>query len=105
MFDGAVRRAVFTKFHRECVGTAESYEYCGLAHSAGRGDERRHFGPGENAIVDFKYSHVAEADVVVRSPQSAFLTPEMRAHFEAGQTRRAGERGSFSIRTISRARD
>ena len=53
-FDGACSAAVFTKFHQECIGTASDYEYRGLSHAATGGISEDVFGPGENAIVDFK---------------------------------------------------
>jgi hypothetical protein len=85
-FDGACSAAVFTKFHRECIGGADGYEYRGLAHQAGGGgisDDM--FGPGENAVVDFKYSSSPKLTWWFDHHQSAFMTPELRAHFEAGQ--------------------
>ena len=84
-FDGACSAAVFTKFHRECVGGADAYEYCGLAHKAGGGLGEDIFGPGENAIVDFKYSDSPKLTWWFDHHQSAFMTEELRAHFEAGQ--------------------
>jgi hypothetical protein len=84
-FDGACSAAVFSKFHRECVGGAEGYEYFGLAHQAGGGIGGDIFGPGENAIVDFKYSASPKLTWWFDHHQSAFMTNELRAHFEAGQ--------------------
>ncbi|HEY6376188.1 MAG TPA: hypothetical protein VIX90_11760, partial [Edaphobacter sp.] len=34
-FDGACSASVFTRFHRECVKTADSFSYHGLVHRAG----------------------------------------------------------------------
>ena len=34
-FDGACSAALFTRFHRECIGTASEYDYYGLQHKAG----------------------------------------------------------------------
>ena len=84
-FDGACSAAVFTKFHRECIGGAEGYEYLGLAHKAGGGLDGDIFGPGENAIVDFKYSSSPKLTWWFDHHQSAFMTEEDRAHFDAGQ--------------------
>jgi hypothetical protein len=89
-FDGACSASVFTKLHRECVGGAESYEYVGLAHQAGGGGVPESvFGPGENAIVDFKYSDSPKLTWWFDHHQSAFVSEELRAHFLAGQ--RAGK--------------
>jgi hypothetical protein len=90
-FDGACSAAVFTKFHRECIGGAEGYEYRGLAHSA-KGMSDAIFGPGENAIVDFKYSMSPKLTWWFDHHQSAFLSDEYREHFEAGQ------RGALKMR-------
>ncbi len=84
-FDGACSASLFTRFHRECIGTATDFSYVGLVHRAGGLFDERAFAEGENAVVDFKY---------VASPQltwwfdhhlSAFLTPEDQADFELGQ--------------------
>ena len=84
-FDGACSAAVFTKFHRECIGSAEGYEYRGLAHKPGGGIGEAEFGPGENAIVDFKYFPSPKLTWWFDHHQSAFMTDEYRADFEAGQ--------------------
>ena len=34
-FDGACSASLFTRFHRECVKTADRYSYHGLVHRAG----------------------------------------------------------------------
>jgi hypothetical protein len=83
-FDGACSASLFTKFHRECIGGADSYEYCGLAHKPGGLDDSI-FGPDQNAIVDFKYSRSPKLTWWFDHHQSAFMTPDDRAHFEAGQ--------------------
>ncbi len=82
-FDGACSAAVFTKFHRECVGGASEYEYVGLAHAAGGGGVPESvFGPGENAIVDFKYSPSSKLTWWFDHHQSAFVTEADRIHFD-----------------------
>ena len=83
-FDGACSASIFTKFHRECIGGADAYEYVGLAHKPGGLDDSI-FGPDENAIVDFKYSRSPRLTWWFDHHQSAFMTPDDRAHFEAGQ--------------------
>ena len=90
-FDGACSAAVFTKLHRECLGGADGYEYCGLAHQPGGVMSDDVFGPDENAIVDFKYSMSPKLTWWFDHHESAFLTPEMREHYEtAMKTERAG---------------
>jgi hypothetical protein len=85
-FDGACSAAVFTKFHRECIGGASGYEYRGLSHLPGGVFDDAVFGPGENAIVDFKYSTSPKLTWWFDHHQSAFATPSDRAAFEAGQS-------------------
>jgi len=87
-FDGACSAAVFTKFHLECAGGAAAYEYVGLQHGPGGGVAESVFGAGENAIVDFKYSTSDKLTWWFDHHQSAFMSAEDRAHFDAGQ--RAG---------------
>ena len=82
-FDGACSAAMFTKFHRDCVGGASGYEYVGLAHAAGGGGVPESvFGPGENAIVDFKYSPSDKLTWWFDHHQSAFVTEADRIHFD-----------------------
>ncbi len=98
-FDGACSAALFTRFHRECIGTASTFEYRGLAHRAGAlfedGWLDKH---GENAIVDFKYSPLPEITWWFDHHQSAFLTLEEEAHFRAGQTGVDGTPGKQVLR-------
>jgi len=85
-FDGACSASLFTRFHRECIGTASSFDYHGLVHRAGALFEEGWFDPaGENAIVDFKYSPSPRVTWWFDHHLSAFLTPEDEAHFRAGQ--------------------
>jgi hypothetical protein len=100
-FDGACSAALFTKFHRECVGTADGYEYVGLAHQPGGAMSDDVFGPGENAIVDFKYSMSPKLTWWFDHHESAFLTPEMRVHFEQAQLGDAANRQFFDPTYIS----
>lgn len=101
-FDGACSAAVFTKFHRECVGGAEGYEYVGLAHAAGgAGVPERVFGAGENAIVDFKYSQSPKLTWWFDHHLSAFVTEADREHFDAGQTGPTGRRQFFDPEFVS----
>ena len=101
-FDGACSAAIFTKFHREVVGGACKYEYCGLAHKPGGGSISQDvFGPEENAIVDFKYSSSPRLTWWFDHHQSAFVSEEDRSNFEAGQKGAQGLRHFFDPDFIS----
>ncbi|WP_419806149.1 phosphoesterase [Terriglobus sp.] len=89
-FDGACSASLFTRFHRECIGTASEYDYCGLQHQAGGGLDEADFTGDENAIVDFKYSASPKVTWWFDHHVSAFMTEELRKQFEAEQ-KRAGE--------------
>jgi hypothetical protein len=77
---------VFTRFHKECVGGVDGYEYRGLMHRAGALFNEQDFIDGENAIVDFKYSASPKVTWWFDHHLSAFLTPEDQKDFERGQT-------------------
>ena len=98
-FDGACSASLFTRFHRECIGTAASFDYQGLAHRAGPlFDEGWVQNGGEHAIVDFKYSPLPEITWWFDHHQSAFMTPEDEAHFRAGQAAADGTPGPQVLR-------
>src|ERR1700761_7701997 len=85
-FDGACSASLFTRFHRECIGTADAFEYQGLVHRAGTlYDENWFEKADENAIVDFKYSASPRVTWWFDHHLSAFLTPEDEARFRASQ--------------------
>ncbi|SNS37991.1 hypothetical protein SAMN05421770_101736 [Granulicella rosea] len=84
-FDGACSASLFTRFHRQCIGTAAGYEYRGLLHKAGGLFDESAFSPEENAIVDFKYSPSPLITWWFDHHRSAFQTPEELAQFEAQQ--------------------
>jgi len=84
-FDGACSASVFTRFHRECIGTAEEFSYTGLMHRAGALFDESQFVDGENAIVDFKYYASPRVTWWFDHHQSAFLTPEDHQDFRACQ--------------------
>ncbi len=86
-FDGACSAAVFTRFHRECIGTASEYSYAGLMHRADSLFDESLFVGGENAIVDFKYNSSPKVTWWFDHHQSAFLTPEDQKNFFDGQER------------------
>lgn len=98
-FDGACSASLFTRFHRECIGTASNFDYRGLAHRAGQLFEEEWFDPqGENAIVDFKYTPLPGLTWWFDHHQSAFLTPKDEAHFHAGQSGAEGHPGTQALR-------
>ena len=84
-FDGASSASLFTRFHRERVGTADEFSYQGLVHKANGLFDESDFTGDENAIVDFKYTASPKLTWWFDHHQSAFMTPEDLAHFEAGQ--------------------
>ena len=90
-FDGACSASVFTRFHRECIGTASDYSYFGLMHRAGSLFDESAFVEGENAIVDFKYSASPRVTWWFDHHQSAFLTPEDQRDFLAWQAQANGD--------------
>lgn len=93
-FDGACSASLFTRFHRECIGTASSFEYQGLKHRVGALFEENWFlTDGENAIVDFKYSPSPKVTWWFDHHLSAFMSAEDEAHFRRGQ-----EDGSETMR-------
>lgn len=100
-FDGACSAALFTKLHRECIDRATTYEYCGLAHQPGGAMSDDVFGPGDNAIVDFKYSASPKLTWWFDHHESAFFTPELRADFVAGQQGERAGRQFFDPDYIS----
>jgi len=98
-FDGACSASLFTRFHRECVGTVDSFEYQGLVHRAGALMEEGWFATeGENAIVDFKYSASPRLTWWFDHHQSAFLDAADEAHFRAGQLNPDGTPGPLAMR-------
>ena len=84
-FDGACSASLFTRFHRECIGTAEGYDYHGLVHRAGALFDESEFTGDENAIVDFKYSRSPKITWWFDHHQSAFLDEVDHQHFLSGQ--------------------
>ena len=76
---------MFTRFHRECIGTAHDFSYFGLMHRAGALFDETAFIDGDNAIVDFKYSASPKVTWWFDHHQSAFLTPADQQDFVAWQ--------------------
>ena len=96
-FDGACSASLFTRFHRECIGTVSEFSYFGLMHRAGSLFDEAAFVEGENAIVDFKYCASPRVTWWFDHHQSAFLTAQDQRDFLLGQTRAdaAGVRGDM----------
>jgi hypothetical protein len=98
-FDGACSASLFTRFHRECVGTADTFEYRGLVHRAGQlYDESWFAGEGENAIVDFKYSPSPKVTWWFDHHLSAFGSAAEEERFRAGQVHLDGTPGAEARR-------
>ncbi|MCU1321699.1 MAG: phosphoesterase [Acidobacteriaceae bacterium] len=85
-FDGACSASLFTRFHRECIKTADTFSYQGLVHRPGPMFNEGDFGAGENAVVDFKYSTSRKVTWWFDHHLSAFSTPEDEAEFRRGQS-------------------
>ena len=85
-FDGACSASLFTRFHRECIGTASTFDYQGLKHRVGSlFDDGWFTADGENAIVDFKYSPSPRVTWWFDHHLSAFMTPQDEEQFRRGQ--------------------
>jgi hypothetical protein len=67
------------------MGTASSFDYHGLVHSAGSLFDESWWSDGENAIVDFKYSPSPRVTWWFDHHLSAFQTPAEEAKFRAEQ--------------------
>jgi len=98
-FDGACSASLFTRFHRECIGTADAFEYQGLVHRAASLYDNDWFEHAdENAIVDFKYSPSPRVTWWFDHHLSAFLTSEDEAHFRRGQKNADGTPRPLAMR-------
>jgi hypothetical protein len=83
-FDGVASAATFTRFYNERINPGADIQYGGLLHRPGNLlFEGNMFDGDENAIVDFKYSPSDKLTWWFDHHQSAFLTPEDEAHFQA----------------------
>ena len=86
-FDGVASAATFTRFYRERIEPGADIQYAGLLHRPGNLlFDREMFDGDENAIVDFKYSASEKLTWWFDHHQSAFLTPEDEAHFNADKS-------------------
>ena len=82
-FDGVASAATFTRFYLERINSNAEVHYGGLLHRPGNLFDQTMFDGDENAIVDFKYSPSDKLTWWFDHHQSAFLTPEDEAHFQA----------------------
>jgi len=82
-FDGASSAAIFTKFYKAKVNPDAEVAYTPTMHRAGNAFDREQFDGDENAIVDFKYCPDERLTWWFDHHQSAFLTLEDEAHFNA----------------------
>jgi hypothetical protein len=83
-FDGVASAATFTRFYNERISPGADIQYGGLLHRPGNIlFDKEMFDGDENAIVDFKYSPSDKLTWWFDHHQSAFLTPEDEAHFNA----------------------
>src|SRR6267143_215524 len=82
-FDGVASAATFTRFYKERIHPEAEVHYTGLLHRPGNLFDEEMFDGDENAIVDFKYSPSEKLTWWFDHHQSAFLTPEDEAHFQA----------------------
>jgi hypothetical protein len=80
-FDGVSSAAVFSRFYKRHIDPGAEIEYEGLTHKAGQHIAEEQFGPGENAIVDFKYCASDRLTWWFDHHESAFLSQEDEAHF------------------------
>lgn len=82
-FDGVSSAAVFTKFYTTKVRPGAEVAYTPTMHQAGNAFDRSQFDGDENAIVDFKYCADDRLTWWFDHHQSAFLSHEDEAHFNA----------------------
>ena len=97
-FDGAASAAFFNRFVEESFYPGAEFAFTGMAHKAAQMFEPELFDGDVNAIVDFKYSPDERLTWWFDHHQSAFLTPEDQAHYEAT---RAGRKLYLDIHSRS----
>ncbi|HEY5991255.1 MAG TPA: hypothetical protein VIU10_01635, partial [Candidatus Udaeobacter sp.] len=85
-FDGVASAATFTRFYHERINSGANIHYAGLLHRPGNLFDEEMFDGDENAIVDFKYSPSQKLTWWFDHHQSAFLTPQDEAHFNADKS-------------------
>lgn len=82
-FDGVSSAAIFTKFYRSTMHADAEVAYTPTMHRAGNAFDPGQFDGDENAIVDFKYCADDRLTWWFDHHQSAFLSDEDEAHFNA----------------------
>jgi len=82
-FDGVSSAAIFTNFYTAKIHPGAEVGYTPTMHRAGNAFDREQFDGDENAIVDFKYCPDDRLTWWFDHHQSAFLSPEDEAHFNA----------------------
>ena len=82
-FDGVSSAAIFTKFYSAKINPAAEVGYTPTMHRAGNAFDRNQLDGDENAIVDFKYAADDRLTWWFDHHQSAFLSSEDEAHFNA----------------------
>lgn len=87
-FDGAASAAYFNRFVEEKFYPGAQFAFTGMAHKAAQLFEPELFDGDVNAIVDFKYSPDERLTWWFDHHQSAFLSPEDQAHYEATRAHR-----------------
>lgn len=87
-FDGVSSAAVFSRLYRQRFDTGVDIEYEGLTHKAGQQIGEDLFGPGDNVIVDFKYSASPRLTWWFDHHESAFLSAADEAHFREDRSGR-----------------
>jgi len=85
-FDGCTSAALFTRFYRERINSSVDVSYRPLAHQKGLTLGEQELDGDENAVLDFKYTSSPKLTWWFDHHQSAFNTPEQRAHFEADRS-------------------
>ncbi len=87
-FDGAASAAYFNRFVQAKFYPGAEFAFTGMAHKAAQLFEPELFDGDVNAIVDFKYSPDERLTWWFDHHQSAFLSPEDQAHYEATRGQR-----------------
>ena len=82
-FDGVSSAAIFTKFYKAKIDSQADVSYTPTMHRAGNAFDRGQLDGDENAIVDFKYCADDRLTWWFDHHQSAFLSDEDEAHFNA----------------------
>jgi len=87
-FDGAASAAYFNRFVQAKFYPGAEFAFTGMAHKAAQLFEPELFDGDVNAIVDFKYSPDERLTWWFDHHQSAFLSSEDQAHYEATRGQR-----------------